>query len=143
MNKIIITLGALIINYFSIQAQNKPDSIVTLIVEETVLTDGAYLKVDEMPTFNGTTYGFREYIAKNMKYPKEAAKNREQGKVLVQFCVDSVGNVCDVKVLKSVSTALDAEAVRIVSQSPKWKPGKLHGKSVKVRFTFPINFSFQ
>jgi TonB family protein len=141
MKKNIVVLLSLILNYFAIEAQNRPDTVVTLIMDETVLTDGAYLKVDQMPTFNGTTYGFREYISKNIKYPKEAAKNKEQGKVFVEFCVDSVGNVCDVKVIRSVSAALDAEAVRVVSQSPKWKPGKLHGKSVKVRFTFPISFS--
>ena len=140
MKKLIfITIAVFAYNSY-LFSQYRTDSIKSLNTNRTLLSD-TYLIVDEMPTFNGTVYGFREYIIKNMKYPKEAKKNKEQGKVFVQFSVDTTGTVSDVKIIKSVSPALDAEAVRVVSESPKWKPGKQKGKLVKVQFTFPINFT--
>ena len=76
-------------------------------------------------------------------YPEIASENGVSGRVLVQFTVDSKGNVVNAKVLRSVDPALDKEALRVVMSSPKWKPGKQRGKAVNVLFTFPINFVLQ
>ena len=100
MKKLIfITIAVFAYNSY-LFSQYRTDSIKSLNTNRTLLSD-TYLIVDEMPTFNGTVYGFREYIIKNMKYPKEAKKNKEQGKVFVQFSVDTTGTVSDVKIIKS------------------------------------------
>lgn len=98
--------------------------------------------VEEMPTFNGDdpAIEFRKYIAKNLVYPIVAAENGISGRVIIQFAVNSKGEVVDVNVVRSVDPALDKEALRLVNSSPKWTPGVQGGEPVKVLFTFPINF---
>ena len=87
--------------------------------------------------------GFREWIAQNLRYPEIAAENGISGKVYVQFAVNSKGEVVDAVVVRGVDPALDREAIRVVSSSPKWMPGKQRGKPVKVQVTLPINFVLQ
>jgi len=101
--------------------------------------------VEDMPTFNDGEPGeeFRIFIAQNLQYPESAAKDSISGRVIVQFCVNYEGKVIDPVVLRSASPALDKEAIRVVSSSPAWKPGKQRGKAVNVLFTFPINFVLQ
>jgi protein TonB len=97
-----------------------------------------------MPGFGGgDSNKFREYIARNLKYPEVAAENGIQGRVFVQFVVEPDGRVSNVKVVRGVDPALDREAVRVVESSPPWKPGKQRGKPVRVSFTFPIIFVLQ
>jgi len=101
--------------------------------------------VEEMPEFEGDDKGdkFRSYIAKNLKYPEEAAKNEISGRVFIQFVVKSDGTVGNVKVVRGVDPLLDAEAIRVIESSPKWEPGKQRGKVVNLAYTFPINFVLQ
>ena len=75
-----------------------------------------------------------------MKYPQDAIDANIQGKVVLQFTVNKEGQVEDVKVLHGVSETLDAEAVRVVSSSPKWEPGSMNGTPVNVKYTFPVLF---
>ena len=75
-----------------------------------------------------------------MKYPKEAKDANIDGTVKVQFVVGSNGGVQEVEVLEGVHPALDAEAVRVIKSSPKWKPGKKDGKPVRVTYTLPVIF---
>lgn len=98
------------------------------------------------PLFNGkpVDIGFREYVVKNLNYPRIALENGVSGKVFVQFVVDHHGKVTDVQVARSHDPALDNEAMRLTQQtSGMWTPGKQHGKPVKVRFTIPITFQLQ
>ena len=101
--------------------------------------------VEEMPTFNDgdPPIEFRKFIAQNLQYPESAAKDSISGRVIVQFCVNYEGKVIDPVVVRSASPALDKEAIRVVSSSPLWTPGKQRGKKVDVLFTFPINFVIQ
>ncbi len=100
--------------------------------------------VEEMPDFKGKgPDGFREYLGKNLNYPKIAAENGISGRVFVRFIVEEDGSVSNVTVVKGVDPALDAEAVRVIKNSPNWKPGKQRGQKVRVSFTFPINFALQ
>ncbi|MBR5404460.1 MAG: TonB family protein [Bacteroidales bacterium] len=95
--------------------------------------------VEEKPSFNGGDANeFSKWVNSHLKYPKEA--DCAQGRVTVQFTVDIDGSVKNVSVLRGVEPSLDAEAVRVVSRSPKWKPGKSKGKPVPVRYTFPVIF---
>ena len=113
--------------------------------EEEIEEEEVFYIVEDMPTFNGgdPATEFRKYIAQNLRYPEIAAENGISGRVIVQFAVNKVGQVVDAVVVRSVDPALDKEAIRVVMSSPKWTPGRQRGKSVKVLFTFPINFVLQ
>jgi len=93
--------------------------------------------VEQMPAFNGD---MNAYLNKNLHYPDMARENGIEGKVIIRFIVNEDGSVSDVTVVRSVGGGCDAEAVRIVSGMPKWKPGKQNGKEVKVIFNLPIVF---
>jgi len=113
-------------------------------VQEEVKEEEVFLVVEEMPSFgSGDANGFRSYVAENMKYPEVAAENGIQGRVFVQFVVEADGRLTNVRVIRGVDPSLDKEAVRVVSNSPKWNPGKQRGKPVRVSFTFPITFVLQ
>jgi len=112
--------------------------------EEELEEEQVFVVVEDMPGFGGgDSNKFREYIAKNLRYPEVAAENGIQGRVFVQFVVEADGRVSNVKVVRGVDPALDKEAIRVVESSPSWKPGKQRGKPVRVSFTFPIIFVLQ
>ncbi len=117
---------------------------VELPMVEEEFEEEVFFIVEDMPRFNGQNNDeFRKYIGENLRYPVIAAENGISGKVYVQFAVNSKGKVVDAVVVRGVDPALDKEAVRVVTGSPKWSPGKQRGKAVKVQFTFPINFVAQ
>jgi len=95
-----------------------------------------------MPKFQGKDFNtFRDWIAKNLKYPDVALENGVSGRVYVKFIVNSKGEVGNVVVARSSGdTSLDNEAVRVISSSPKWTPGSQQGKPVRVEFLFPVLF---
>lgn len=100
-----------------------------------------FIVVEDMPSFQGKGQdGFRDWISKNLRYPEIAAENRISGKVYVRFVVEPDGSVNNVEIVRGVDPALDKEALRVVSSSPKWIPGKQRGKPVRVAYTFPISF---
>jgi len=100
--------------------------------------------VEDMPTFQGKDVNaFREWVAKKLKYPEIAAENGISGRVYVQFVVEPDGHVDNVKVIRGVDPALDAEAIRVVKLSPRWTPGKQRGKPVRVAYTIQIVFVLQ
>jgi len=113
--------------------------------DEEIEEEEVFYIVEDMPTFNGgePATEFRKYIAKNLQYPEIAAENGVSGRVIVQFAVDKTGKVVKAVIVRSVDSALDKEAVRVVMSSPRWTPGKQRGKAVMVLFTFPINFVLQ
>jgi TonB family protein len=102
-----------------------------------------YDVVEQMPQFPGGTSKLMEYLYSNVNYPKECMDKGAQGRVIVQFVVRKDGSVADVKVVRSVDPLLDAEAVRVVSSMPKWKPGKQKGKEVNVKYNLPISFKLK
>lgn len=98
--------------------------------------------VEDMPSFQGQGQeGFRAWIAENLRYPEVAAERGISGKVYVQLVVNSKGDVTDAVVVRGVDPDLDKEAIRVVTSSPKWEPGRQRGRPVSVRFTFPIVFA--
>ncbi len=134
---------------FSIDVEVGPQTQYDIFVyndepEDIVEEDIPYI-VEEMPLFNGgvANIEFARFIARNLKYPEIAAENGVSGRVIVQFDIDKNGNLVDAVIYRGIDPALDAEAIRVISTSPKWTPGKQRGKSVKVLFTFPINFVLQ
>lgn len=101
-----------------------------------------YVLVAEKPTFKGGDPNkFSKWVNNRINYPEAAKEAGEEGTVFVQFVVDEEGNVTDVQTVKSSgSETLDAEAVRVVSASPKWTAGQQNGNPVKVSYTFPVQF---
>ena len=99
--------------------------------------------VESMPTFQGGDAARIKYLNSNIKYPTIARESGIQGRVFVTFVVETDGRVTDVKILRGIGGGCDEEAVRVIKNMPKWVPGKQRGKSVKVQFTFPINFVLQ
>ena len=94
-------------------------------------------------TSSEPSYFLEKWVYQYLKYPKYAVENGIQGRVLVDFVIDEDGNVKDVKVSRSIHTALDDEAVRVISASPKWRPGRHRGKKVKVALTVPVDFRLE
>jgi len=99
--------------------------------------------VQEQPEFSGGMAQMYSYLKKNIKYPDMEFDAGIQGKVYVEFVVEKDGSVEDVSIRRGVSPGLDKEALRAVKSMPKWTPGKMNGKAVKVRFTIPVDFKLQ
>lgn len=100
-----------------------------------------YQDVDEKPSFNGGDANqFAVWVGQNLVYPAEARDNGLSGRVVLQFVIEKDGSVGNVTILRGVDPILDNEAVRVVSMSPKWTPGKVDGKPVRVSYTFPLLF---
>ncbi|RGM48063.1 MULTISPECIES: M56 family metallopeptidase [Bacteroides] len=107
-------------------------------------TEGkVYEKVENMPEFPGGVQGLMQYISSNLKYPAAAQKAGIQGKVIVSMIVDKEGNITDPKIIKGITPLLDAEAIRIISDMPQWKPGTDKGEKVNVQYTIPLVFKLQ
>ncbi len=100
----------------------------------------AYDIVDVMPQFPGGMNAMMKFVSDNVKYPKEAEKKKLEGKSAIHFIVEKDGSISNVSVKKSSHPILDQEAMRVVKSMPKWIPGKLKGKAVRVKFIIPIAF---
>ncbi len=101
---------------------------------------GSYKMLEQLPEFKGGMQGLARYLSSSLKYPSEAKANGEQGRVMLNFIVNTDGRLEKIKVVRSVSSSLDEEAIRVVSNSPKWQPGLQKGQPVKVSYTLPIAF---
>ena len=100
--------------------------------------------VEQKPKFNGGDANeFSKWVNQRLVYPEIAKENGVQGRVMLQFTVGADGSVSNVKVLRGVDPSLDKEAVRVVSSSPKWQPGKQRDRNVKVTYTFPVIFQLR
>ena len=115
-------------------------------VQEEVVEEEAipFQLVGEKPSFmGGDANQFSAWVNKRLVYPEIAKENGVQGRVTLQFTVEKDGSVTKVKVLRGVDPSLDKEAVRVVSMSPKWKPGKQRDRAVPVTYTFPVYFQLR
>ena len=121
------------------------DYIESAPEEETIEEEAIpFQLVEEKPSFNGGDANeFSKWVNSRLVYPEIAKENGVQGRVTLQFTVNADGSVSNVKVLRGVDSSLDKEAVRVVSSSPKWKPGKQRDRAVKVTYTFPVIFQLR
>ena len=99
--------------------------------------------VEQMPEYPGGMQALFEYLGQNLKYPEDAKQQKVEGRVIAIFVVETDGSISNVEVVKPVFPSLDAEAVRVLSGMPKWKPGMQSGKVVRVKYTVPINFQLK
>lgn len=98
---------------------------------------------ETMPYFPGGQELMQKYLADNIKYPASAVKAKKQGRVIVTFIVQKDGSITHAKIVRSIDSELDAEALRVVKGMPKWTPGTQFGKPVSVKYTLPVKFSLQ
>ena len=111
------------------------------VVEEEEIP---FAVVEQKPTFQGKDPNhFTKWVFSKIVYPEIAKENGVQGRVTLQFTIDTDGSIKNVKVLRGVDSSLDKEAVRVVSSSPKWQPGMQRNKPVKVKYTFPVVFQLK
>ena len=106
----------------------------------------SYADCDQRPMFLNSTdpkQFMEKWVYQYLKYPQEAVRDGVQGRVMVEFVIGIDGKVTDVKVVKGVSPELDAEAVKVVSASPKWRPARLKGEKVRCSMTIPIEFRLE
>lgn len=127
-------------------AKMDPDNMViklipVKIIKPNVTDADVYEVVENMPEFpDGGMPGLMKYLSANIRYPEAAHKAGTQGRVTVQFVVGKDGSIGNVGILRGVDPNLDAEAIRVISSMPKWKPGTQKGEPVNVRYTVPVMF---
>ena len=125
---------------------NEQDLIEDIVVKapepekEEEEISGVFDIVEEGAEPIGGYEAFYKYVAKNIKYPNQAKRMGVEGKVYVQFVVDKNGTITDVKAIRGIGAGCDEEAIRVVGEAPKWKPGKQRGRPVRQRIVLPINF---
>ncbi len=116
-------------------------TIGTGVIEED--ENVVFQVVETMPSFPGGDAALFKFLNDNIKYPVIAQENGIQGRVICQFVVNRDGSIVDVEVVRSVDPSLDKEAIRVIKAMPNWAPGKQRGKSVRVKYTLPVNFRLQ
>ncbi len=134
----------LIVGYAASTGANPGPLQLGEIVVNTTLAAGKDVKdfasVEVLPEFEGGMAGLGAYLQKTLKYPEEARKNNIQGRVILSFVVEKDGSLTEIKVLRGIGGGADEESVRVLSESPKWKPGIQNGRPVRVAYTMPIFF---
>ena len=123
-------------------ATNELDLTVSPSAPKPTVQNGeTFTVVEQMPEYPGGMKALMSYLAENIQYPAECQKAGIQGRVIVQFVVKADGSLDNFEIKRSVNPLLDAEALRVIKTTPKWKPGTQHGKPVDVKFTIPVTFS--
>lgn len=123
-------------------ATEKPE-VVEIPAEKADTKDEVFMVVEQMPEFPGGMKELMTYLKDNIKYPKAAQDKKVQGRVIVQFVVEKDGTPTEFNVIRSVDPTLDAEALRVMKEMPKWKPGMQKGQAVRVKYTVPVSFKLQ
>ena len=102
--------------------------------------DDIFTIVEVRPEPVGGIKAFYTYVGDNLQYPARARRMYIEGRVFIEFVVERDGSLTDIKVAKGIGAGCDEEAVRVISQAPKWNPGKQRGRAVRVRMVMPIMF---
>ena len=137
------------LDFQSLDDRDIPVDIKEYIYQEVVEEDVddepiPWVNVDQKPTFQGQpANAFASWVNLHTVYPEIAKENGVQGRVTLQFTIDTDGRVRNVTVLSSPDESLSKEAVRVVSSSPKWEPGRQRDRAAKVSYTFPVFFTLR
>lgn len=114
-----------------------------VIVQQPATKGEVFMVVEQMPEFPGGMKELMTYLKDNIKYPKAAQDKKVEGRVIVQFVIEKDGTPTEFNVLRSVDPDLDKEALRVLGNMPKWKPGMQKGQAVRVKYTVPVSFKLQ
>lgn len=99
--------------------------------------------VQEMPVFPGGEEAMLAYLGKHIRYPASARENGLSGIVYLKFIVGTDGDIGDIEIIRGIGGGCEEEAVRVVKQMPRWRPGKQNGQAVRVQFNLPVNFKLR
>lgn len=117
---------------------------VGVVEEEVVEEDQPFLIAETMPSFQGGDLNtFRAWVQQNVKFPQIALENGIQGRVVLSFVIEKDGRLTNIQVLQTPDRSLSDEAIRVLSKSPKWSPGKQRNQVVRVKYTLPVDFRVQ
>lgn len=111
-----------------------------LLIEKLKMDGEVFTVVEDLPQYPGGMDALYAYVAKEIRYPKEARTEGVEGKVFVQFVVEKDGSLTDVKAISGIGAGCDAEAVRVLQNAASFSPGKQRGKPVRVRMVMPVTF---
>lgn len=120
-------------------------SVLTIMIMLVNLESNAqkiydFVSVDKVPNYPGGMNSFYQYLGNSIKFPEAAKKNKTEGKVFLSFVVETTGKLTDVEVIKGLTKETNAEAVRAFEESPKWNPGIVKGKPVRVKYNIAVTF---
>ena len=122
------------------QVENELEAVEEETLENALVEESVFDAVEQMPEFPGGRDQLNKYYESNLRYPEVAIENGIQGRVIVQFIVNTDGSISDATVIRSVDPACDEEALRFINSMPHWTPGQTDGKNVRVRYTLPVTF---
>ncbi|MFT6054821.1 MAG: protein TonB [Roseivirga sp.] len=99
--------------------------------------------IEEEASFTGGKEAWTKFLTRHLNYPRQAQHARIEGRVILGFVVNSQGQISNIEVLRGIGGGCEEEAIRVLSSSPKWNPGKQRGVAVKSRkqiaFVFRLN----
>lgn len=114
------------------------------VKEEVIEDDQPFLIAETMPSFQGGDLNkFRAWVQQNIRFPQIALENGIQGRLVLSFVIEKDGRLTNIQVLQSPDRSLSDEAIRVLSKSPKWSPGKQRNQVVRVKYTLPVDFRVQ
>ena len=120
--------------------------IEDIVIEDELPAEEAdqlFIVVEENASFPGGPKAWAKFLNKNFKYPKRAQRMGIEGKVFLSFIVDKDGTISDIQVARGIGGGCDEEAIRVLSNSPKWNPGLQRGRAVKSRMSIQIQFTLK
>lgn len=127
----------------SLKEELFPVPLPKLKQDETIPEPKFYTAPEQMPTFPGGMEALAKYLATNLHYPSAARNAQIQGRVFVNFIIENDGSVTSANILRGIGGGCDEEALRVVSQMPRWTPGRQNGIPVRVSFNLPVNFKLR
>ena len=132
MKKITIIAWIIFLGYGFSQAQTSRNT------EDQIYS---FVTLKNPPQFPGGISKLYKFLADNLKYPAKANAKNVRGTVFASFIIEKDGALSDIKILRGLGSGTDEEAIRVLKMSPKWEPGSLNGKLVRVQYNIPIKFS--
>ncbi len=130
MKKLFLIMILAVISFTTAGAQNKAEANSGKVYEAP----------EVMPEYPGGVPKLMEFLSANVRYPVEAQKSKIEGRSVIGFVVEGDGSISNISVTRGSYPLLDDEAIRVVKEMPKWKPGMIKGKPVRVKFNLPIYF---
>ena len=139
--RLLLSIPVIMISFALQSARPFSEGKMKNVNQSAVVQDTAFTKVDVPPSPIGGYQNFYNYVGRNYKYPKAAVTAQVEGKVIVQFVVERDGSLVEIKALDDLGFGTGEEAVRMLKSAPKWNPGIMDGKPVRVQFTLPIHLN--
>jgi protein TonB len=99
-----------------------------------------FFELESVPAFPGGEAGVMQFLSANIQYPKKAQDNNIQATVVATFIVERDGSISGVEIKRDLGGLFGDEVRRVLALMPKWQPGMVNEKPVRVRYTLPVRF---